>query len=370
MGSPLLSPTSLARARKPIGQATTLPATAFTDPAVYERECERIFRREWICAGRVDQVPEPGDYRTFDFLDEKLVVVRDESHEIRVLSRVCRHRGADMLQGSGNAKSLVCPYHSWSYRHDGTLLGAPHMAHVEALDRASCRLPAFRSEIWEGWIFVNLDPGAEPLGPRLAPLSRFLARYGMGDKVAVATATFPSPFNWKILVDNFMEAYHHIAIHRQSLEPAFPGARSWVPDNEGPYSLLVMPTVNAREPADVPNALDEEDPDALVAGVVYPFHLFAPSRHTLAWYQLRPEAHDRFMLDIFTCFPRDTLESPDQVSFATELIRSIHHEDIAACESTWSGLHSPTFEAGPLCPLEKTIWQFNQWWIDRMEIEA
>jgi phenylpropionate dioxygenase-like ring-hydroxylating dioxygenase large terminal subunit len=363
----------LASAREPLGRATTLPAEAFTSPEVYALEVERILSREWLCAGRADQVPEPGDYLSLDLLGEKLLVVRGGDGRIRALSRVCRHRGAVLVNGAGNARSFQCPYHAWTYRLDGRLVGAPYMEGAEGFDRSTCRLPEIRSELWQGWIFVNLDADAPPLAPRLEPLAEQLEGYRMSEMVAVQTAVFDSPFNWKVLVDNFMEAYHHIAIHRDTFEPVFPAERSYTPEASGPYSLLVMPGEPGPEDAEpglpVIGDLDAEQRSRLVATVVFPFHLFAPSAELLTWYQLLPLSVDRFELRIYTCVPRAVLEDPrhrQTLEGIQAFVRHIHEQDIQACEATWAGLGAPSYAGGVLAPLEKSIWQFNQWWIERM----
>ncbi len=375
--SQVLSPHHLAQTRQPLERATTLPAEAFTSQSVYEGEIERIFLREWLCAGRIDQIPDAGDYFTLDLLGDKLVVVRGTDEQIRVLSRVCRHRAAEVVRGAGNTRSFRCPYHAWTYHLDGSLAGAPYMDGAAGFDRKTCRLPELRSELWEGWIFVNFDPDATPLGPRLTPLSRTLANYRMSEMIAVETATFDSPFNWKVLVDNFMEAYHHIAIHHDTFEPIHPAALSHSPDNEGPYALLFMPPTQTPVPgADNPlgnlprhGSLAEDEIGTLVAAAVFPFHLFAPSGDSLAWYQILPQTFDRFTLRIFSCFPRAALENAefeDSVRMLQEFTKVVHHQDIQACETTWAGLNSRSFTQGRLSRLEKPIWQFNQWWLERM----
>ncbi len=363
-------------ARRPLGDATTLPAEAFRAPEIYADECERIFAGGWLCAGRLEQVPNRGDYRALDLLDDRLVMVRGDDDVVRVLSRICRHRGAELVSGTGTTRSLSCPYHAWTYRLDGRLLGAPHMDGATSFDRAHCRLPEIRSEVWEGFVFVNLDGQADALAPQLAGLSALLAPYRMADMVAVETATFPSPFNWKVLVDNFMEAYHHIATHRDTLEPIFPAALSHTPDNDGPWSALFMPgreggpePAMPASPLPLVGPLDDAQQEQLVAAVVYPFHLFAPGAHALTWYQLFPESVDRFTLQVYSCFPREVVDDPDLREAARgfqELTKVIHLQDIGACEATWSGLGARSYDTGWLSPLEKPIWQFNQWWLERM----
>jgi phenylpropionate dioxygenase-like ring-hydroxylating dioxygenase large terminal subunit len=139
-----------------------------------------------MCVGRVDQVQTPGDYFTLDLLGDKLVVTRDKEGTIHVLSRVCRHRAAEIVQGIGNAQSFQCPYHCWTYRLDGQLIDAPFMDQAEGFDKTACRLPELRSEIWEGFIFVNFDADAQPLGPQLAPLAKMLANYKLPETLLSA----------------------------------------------------------------------------------------------------------------------------------------------------------------------------------------
>ena len=104
-GAPLHAQ-ALSGARQSLDKATALPAAAFTSAGVYEREMRQIFLREWMCAGRVDQIPNPGAYFALDLLGDKLVVVRGKDDEVRVLSRVCRHRAAEVVTGAGNARSF------------------------------------------------------------------------------------------------------------------------------------------------------------------------------------------------------------------------------------------------------------------------
>jgi len=368
-----LDPKALERALGPLERAATLPAAAYASPEVWTAEIDRVLSRSWLCAGRVDQIPAPGDWLTLDLLGDRLVVVRGADGAVRVLSRICRHRGAELCRGAGNGRSFQCPYHAWTYGLDGRLIGAPHMDGAADFDRAAFGLPVLRSEVWEGWIFVNFDAAAVPLGPQLAPLAKLLAPYRMADWVATEPLVYESPFNWKVLVDNFMEAYHHIGTHRDTLQPIFPADRSHAPDNHGPYSTLIMPAKEGTPdltPLDFPRAGALEGPEAhqLVAAVVYPFHLFAPGADMLSWYQLLPARHDHFTLRIYPCFARDALADAHAGTrdALRQVVRTVHEQDIEACEATWLGMNARSYEAGRLGPLEKPLWQFNRWWIERM----
>src|SRR5262245_45407552 len=156
-----------------------LPPACYTSLEFYARETERIFRRDWLYIGRADEVAEPGDYLCLDVLGEPLVMVRDGAGEVRVLSRICRHRAMPVGSGAGHARTFVCPYHTWTYALDGRLLGAPEMRETPGFDPAACRLPGLRSEVWEGFVFVSFDPEAPALGPSLAGLAALCRNYDL-----------------------------------------------------------------------------------------------------------------------------------------------------------------------------------------------
>ena len=147
-----------------------MPSAFYTAPAILDLERDELSRREWICVGRVDEVAKPGDYMTFDILDEPILIIHGDDGQIRALSNVCRHRGMVIAAGRGNGKRLSCPYHAWTYDSRGRLIGAPHMTERPDFDRAAICLPEFRSEVWQGFLFVTLDAETPPLAPRLAEL--------------------------------------------------------------------------------------------------------------------------------------------------------------------------------------------------------
>lgn len=118
--------------------------------------------------GSVDQVPNVGDYLCFDVLDEPVVMVRGYDREIKVLSRVCQHWWIHVCEGANNTREFVCPYHAWTYELDGRLRHAPEMGQTPGFDLAQIRLPQIKTEIWEGFVFVNISGDAKPLQKTLA----------------------------------------------------------------------------------------------------------------------------------------------------------------------------------------------------------
>src|ERR1700733_13493636 len=183
-----------------------------------------------------------GDYFTVDLFGELLVVVRGPDR-IRALSRVCLHRWAPVAEGSGNARIFSCPFHKWGYALDGQLLGAPFMEQAAGFEPKSCRLPEIRSEIVEklGLVFICFSDQPDSISERLEDLCERLAPAGMGEMVVAQTRTIENDYNWKILIETFMECYHHIGAHRETLEPNFPARLSWCEAGKPGWSTCHSP---------------------------------------------------------------------------------------------------------------------------------
>jgi nitrite reductase/ring-hydroxylating ferredoxin subunit len=376
---PILTATEHERVTATLAHASTLPPRAYTDPAVWVRETDAIFRRDWVCVARADQAPNPGDYVAVDLLDQPVIVIRGDDGTIRALSNVCLHRAMPLVSGTGSARWIVCPYHQWSYARDGALHTAPLMDGAADFDIEQCRLPELAVEEWQGFVFVSMDADAAPLAPRLAPLADRLAPYGLARLVIADTIEFDSPWNWKLLVENFMEAYHHIGPHRDTFQVSNPAKDSFVVDNEGaPWSLLCMPGVSGPDqqhadgPSDLP-PLAGVDPDRradLLAACVYPTLLFAVTGTLATWYEVVAHSHDRMTLRIHLLLEPEVAADPDVVA-ALPMIREglswIHGEDIPVNEGPWRGLHAPLATQGRLSPYEAAIWQFNQYWAARVD---
>ena len=203
-------------------QARSLPAGFYTSEAFLELEREEIFRKEWVCLGQVAEIPKRGDYFTTQLLDEPLIVVRGQDKQVRVLSNVCRHRSSVIAEGKGNNKHFVCPYHAWTYANDGQLLRAPYMDQIKVFDIKNCRLPEFKTEVWHGFLYVNLDGKAKPLAPRLKGLEPYISNHHPEEMDVNVVLDEVWPTNWKCLAENFMEGYHLSTVHNVTLHDRTP----------------------------------------------------------------------------------------------------------------------------------------------------
>ena len=189
---------------------TALDPRLYVDPASLDREQEAIFARTWQLGGHASQVAEPGRFMTVQTGRESALVIRGEDGELRAFRNVCRHRAARLREGSGDCgKALRCPYHGWTYRTDGRLIGVPEGRGFPGLDKSALGLMPASVEIFHGLVFVNLDPEAAPLAPTLAGLDEKLAPYGIERLEPFGDFdTSSQPANWKIVADNYLEGYH------------------------------------------------------------------------------------------------------------------------------------------------------------------
>ena len=195
-------------------RAYTLPAIFYLDADVFEREKEAIFYRHWHYVGHLSQLENAGDYLTAQIADEAIFVMRGEDGRLRGFYNVCRHRAHQLLQGSGRVDAIVCPYHAWTYRSDGSLRHARNAHKVPGFDRRVFCLPQIRVESFCGLVFVNVDNDAEPLATLTGEVEKALREeVPFIDELhpvegLSASATEHIAANWKVVVDNFLECYH------------------------------------------------------------------------------------------------------------------------------------------------------------------
>ncbi|MDP1632216.1 MAG: aromatic ring-hydroxylating dioxygenase subunit alpha [Caulobacter sp.] len=337
-------------------RATALPRTAFADPAVFAAEVEQVLKAGWLPVARESALAQPGDYRAVDLLDTPLVATRDADGQLHVLSRVCRHRGMPVVEGEGNAKALTCPYHLWRYGLDGRLAAAPGMEQSTLFDREQCRLPAVRTDRWGGWLFANLDGTAAPLAPQLTALEARLADVDPASLVTADIIDLDSPWNWKLMVENFLESYHHIGPHAASLQQTNPGLGTWVRDTGALSTVLENPPVDGDHPP-------------FVVAAIFPLTLMffteGPARLGV-WYELDRITHQAFRLRIHLLADPQIAAVPEFVAEYRAQVLAVHNEDIPACEGVQQGVLSPLYTPGPLSHLEAALWRFHRYLQARM----
>jgi phenylpropionate dioxygenase-like ring-hydroxylating dioxygenase large terminal subunit len=219
-------------------QLPDIPAGRYTDPAFYELEQERVWRRTWLCVGHQGELPDAGSYRLAEETGSPILIVRGKDRKVRAFYNTCRHRGGPVVRETcGKAQRLRCSYHSWAYDLEGKLVSVPDERDFVDLDKSGRALIPVRCETWGGWIFVNEDPDAQPLLEFLGPLPTEFDDFDIENLRFVDRHTLILECNWKAAVDAFLEVYHLKHIH--------PNTVSRLLDHEG-TAIGLLPGGHSR----------------------------------------------------------------------------------------------------------------------------
>ncbi|MEM9232540.1 MAG: aromatic ring-hydroxylating dioxygenase subunit alpha, partial [Pseudomonadota bacterium] len=188
----------------------SLDARYYTDPTVFEAECAGLLSSTWQFACHSSQLENPGDYVAFEMAGESLFCVKGRDGQIRTFYNVCQHRAHQLVSGSGSTRVVVCPYHAWTYELTGALRSGPNIKNVPGLDKSKICLTEVRTEIFIGFVFVNLDPDARPM-ENWFPDAQAALREWVPDWPQLKPLEWveiPERCNWKVSVENYSECYH------------------------------------------------------------------------------------------------------------------------------------------------------------------
>ena len=350
--------------------AEATPPQIYTSPEFLEYELDQIFNHEWFCVGREDEFAEPGDYRTMKVGRDPIIILRDRDGVLRAMSNICRHRMTTLLdQPSGTIKGrITCPYHAWTYNLDGQLIGAAHMR--DNFDKKKVCLPQFNIEVWNGWVYVSLDPDARPLAPRLKGLAERLANFRLPEYETLFRLEEIWDTNWKILAQNFTEGYHLFVAHADTIEPAMPTRLANAMHGGEGYSLYEQGRIPGTSyestlamESDNPDLTDEDRGKAVLT-CIFPCHVMSVSAERTFWLSLQPHGVDKVKVlwgaDIYPgTVPDDALDA-----YAKELHKGfdrINDEDKPIIGSIAQNASALAAEPGRLSPKERTIWDFQKY---------
>ena len=224
------------------------------NPEYFERERDAIFARSWLNVGRVEQLPRRGSYFTkeIDAARTSVVIVRGTDDEVRAFHNICRHRGNKLVwqdypgeETSGVCRQFTCKYHGWRYSLEGDLNFVQQEGEFFDLDKADYGLAPVRAEVWEGFIFVNLDQSDDtPLRDYLGELGRGIEGYPFGEMTQVFKYRAEVGANWKLFIDAFTEFYHAPVLHaRQAVSAEAQklqgyGYEALAYDIDGPHGMV------------------------------------------------------------------------------------------------------------------------------------
>ncbi len=371
---PDLTPLDELRANvaEPFERARAMPKSVYTSPDFAAAEQRHVFAHEWLCAGRADALKSPGDYLTMEIAGDPVIILRDRDGALRGLSNVCRHRMSTLLEGRGSVRSIVCPYHAWTYNLDGSLRGAPAMALNEGFCKSEVALPQIRVADWLGWIMVTLNPDAPDPSEALKDVESLVGYLDMGSYQEHFRQEFRWHTNWKVLAENFMESYHLPVCHHDTIggtvdllqmtcPEGFPAFNfHWIVKNDSLPLALAHPS-NIR--------LKGEERRVTWLLSIYP-SLFITLTPGYFWYlSLTPDGPGHVKVLYGGGMSADWCAEPAadaHLDALRTLLDEVNLEDKGCVERVYRGLCSGLSEPGALSHLERPNFEFAQYLASRM----
>jgi len=356
--------------RKPLLEASTLPNWCYTSDEFYQREVKQLFLRMWNFAGREDEIPEPGDYLVFDICNESVILIRGKDQVIRAFANTCRHRGAQLLHGSGNCRSIVCPYHSWVYGLDGKLERMRGMEDTLEFDPAEYGLILLKIDTWAGFIFISFSEECGELNEFLGDLPEQFASYKFSDVVCVRRKEYIVNCNWKLYLENAMEDYHTPTVHMGSI-----GGQDTVPiQTTGEWDAIHMESESSvavlpEDESTLPHieVLRDLPANGTFFTAIYPSTFFATTQDCMWWLQSLPQGPQKTKVIQGSCFPKTTVARDD---FKREVNKYYDRwdksipEDNAIVEQQQLGLNSVVSRPGRLSSREPIVHSIANWVLD------
>jgi phenylpropionate dioxygenase-like ring-hydroxylating dioxygenase large terminal subunit len=214
-------------------EPVTIGVEAYISEDYARAERDRLWRKVWLQAGRIEDIPEVGNFITYEILDDSILIVRTAADRIRAFHNVCSHRGrrlvdtpAGQRNARGKRKQFICGFHAWRYDLDGR---CTHVLEKEdwkaALTEERTRLGEVKVDTWGGWLWINLDPDCEPLRDYLEPAASMLDPFQLQDMRCRWRRWLVFDCNWKVAMEAFSETYHVEGTHPEFMK--FGEFRGW-----------------------------------------------------------------------------------------------------------------------------------------------
>jgi choline monooxygenase len=337
-----------------LAEASTIPASWYTDQRVFDLEQQAVFTNSWQVAARLDQVRRPGQYVTTEVAGGPIVVVRGSDGELRAFFNVCRHHAAAvMTEAEGRATQMRCPYHGWTYSLEGELKGTPDFSGVCNFERAANGLLPVEIATWEQWVFVRLNAQQNPSLDKSSPsLTDFLGTdlirqsesLGLANVHWLERRRYVLNCNWKVFIDNYLDGGYHVPHLHKGLDSVLDYSRYTI-ENGAHFCLQSSPIVSPE---------DNDEVRAVRTGQralyywLYPNFMMNYYEGVLDTNLVRPVALDRTEV-VFDFYFADVSDAARERNLASiDLGDRIQREDLEICESVQRGLNSRAYQAGRL----------------------
>jgi phenylpropionate dioxygenase-like ring-hydroxylating dioxygenase large terminal subunit len=336
--------------------AVTLPAEMYSSPEVYRREQTEIFGKYWYYVGHTSQLAGSGSYFTVEIAEQPLVILRNKAGTLKAFFNICTHRAGPVALGSGQRQRLTCLYHAWSFDLEGNLRGIPDMELAENFDTAAHALTPAQVDTWGPFIFVNLDPQAEPLSVQLGELPELFQRYRLAEWALVHTQDYWMDANWKLHVENTAESYHEPNIHpaiAKAYQHLKVAARHFYYLQLSPIDTLLDETQKPYERGSglCAEGLSPEEMEWLSVMSFFPNFAWILSPGYALIYLFDPIGPTRTRIRLQWLVPdTEVAKAPENVASLIERLEFIEMEDLRIMPELQKRVQSLSYHPGRLSP--------------------
>lgn len=340
-----------------------IPVSVYTDPGRFEREKASVFGRLPLMLAHASELHAPGSVLRVDVAGKPIVLSRAADGQVHAHLNVCRHRGMRLLDQTGpcQRKTLVCPYHGWTYELDGRLRHTPHPEFFPQVGNGSHDLTRLACAEAHGLIWVVPTPGIDlDIAAWLGPLGAELEYFGSADFTLYRRSESIRAANWKLIIDAFQEAYHIRVLHRDTVYRFFQDS-SAVGDCVGPHTRSCIARRKIEEAPDDPGQADLRE-HCSITHFIFPNLITVNHPDYSSLLTFYPEAPDRLRCVHHMLVPPDRIYEAEHWEKTYELIDGgvFQSEDLYAAESIQAGLASGANTEITLGTLEETVGRFHE----------
>ncbi|MCA1798689.1 MAG: aromatic ring-hydroxylating dioxygenase subunit alpha [Xanthomonadaceae bacterium] len=324
----------------PLDRARTPPSAWYTDPRMHDHDRDALLARTWQYCGAASALAEPGSSLHADVAGRPVVFVNDPETGVRAFYSVCQHRGGPVGVRCGQATFFQCRYHGWTYNLDGSLRGTPQFERGPSFDPGAHGLKPVRHAEWGGLLFACTDPDAPDLDEFVAGIDALVAPLTVDGKAFHMREVYPVNCNWKVYVDNYLEAYHLPHVH-----PEYARTLDYAGYREELHGWWSVQRGRLEGDTGYYGALGEGV--ELFYLMVWPNLMLNLAAGRLQVNMVRPLAHDRCEV-LFDYYYADSTSDAARAAIAEDSVVSarIQAEDAEICERVHQGLASPAYDSG------------------------
>ena len=369
----------------------------YLDQEIFDYEWKNIWQQYWLFAGTTAEIPNPGDFFTYQAYNDSIIIIRGDHGEVYAHFNTCRHRGSLIcLEPTGTVRKLMCPYHQWIYNKDGSLFKARLME--DDFDCSKFGLHPVHLQLVNGLIFISLSKDPPDFSKVLSDYHPFLDPYKIDQAKVAVKKRYELRTNWKLVAENFRECYHCGVAHPEYCSAVIGANLREVTDDVLKEKKLAwesrgLATENIDfagdsfhfavryplRPGVLSYSLDggtvakpmgeHTDYDAGVLGLVVLPNFWMDSVSDYIWtMRVTPAGPSKTFIDLSWLVDKDAVEGVDYSNERlTDFWRVTGEQDWELCENNFKGIESSRYEPGPYAPVEADVVKFVNWYLDRMK---